>query len=248
MARLIDADKLAELCDIMADKCDAPGASESIWHQFRTTVEWSPTVDAVEVVRCRDCKHYINHDKRCGALNHGMKENEYCARGERRREMKEQINEETEEFKTIKEEWQKQAASIKTPDELKRFAKHLFDDYEHDYGTVVHAIAELALAAAYLGAKKGGITGFQAGCVMWRFICEWMYRSNKCGLKIVDYDDMLYPQYRDKFDKTISAETWETLQTEAKELLKKENAFGSVREHWANIVAGQVPFGYKIKD
>ena len=39
---LIDADKLVELCDIMADKCDGIGAS--IWHQFKTAVEWSPIV------------------------------------------------------------------------------------------------------------------------------------------------------------------------------------------------------------
>ena len=49
MMRLIDADKLEELCNIMADKCD--GIGESIWNQFRTTVEWSPTVDAVEAPR-----------------------------------------------------------------------------------------------------------------------------------------------------------------------------------------------------
>lgn len=43
---LIDADKLVELCDIMADKCDGIGAS--IWHQFKTTVEWSPIVITAE--------------------------------------------------------------------------------------------------------------------------------------------------------------------------------------------------------
>lgn len=43
---LIDADKLVELCDIMADKCDGIGAS--IWHQFKTTVEWSPIVIPAE--------------------------------------------------------------------------------------------------------------------------------------------------------------------------------------------------------
>ena len=40
--RLIDADKLIELCNIMADKCDSIG--ESIWNQFATTVEWTPTI------------------------------------------------------------------------------------------------------------------------------------------------------------------------------------------------------------
>ena len=41
--RLIDADNIAELCDIMADKCGTP----TIWNQFRATVECSPTIDPV---------------------------------------------------------------------------------------------------------------------------------------------------------------------------------------------------------
>ena len=45
--RLIDADNLTEQCDIMADKCD--GIGEGVWHQFKTTVEWSPTIDAEPV-------------------------------------------------------------------------------------------------------------------------------------------------------------------------------------------------------
>ena len=43
---LIDAGKLVELCDIMANKCDGIGAL--IWHQFKTTVEWSPIVIKAE--------------------------------------------------------------------------------------------------------------------------------------------------------------------------------------------------------
>lgn len=39
---LIDADELVELCDIMARKGDGVGAS--IWHQFKTIVEWRPIV------------------------------------------------------------------------------------------------------------------------------------------------------------------------------------------------------------
>lgn len=47
-------------------------------------VDDSPTEDVVEVVLCKDCKHYIKHDKRCGILNHGMKEVDFCSYGERR--------------------------------------------------------------------------------------------------------------------------------------------------------------------
>ena len=57
MPRYIEANKLEELCDIMAEKCD--GIGESIWNQFRTIVEWSPTADVVEVVQCKDCIHGI---------------------------------------------------------------------------------------------------------------------------------------------------------------------------------------------
>lgn len=40
--RLIDADKLCELCDIMADNSD--DIFKSIWNQFKITVEWCPTI------------------------------------------------------------------------------------------------------------------------------------------------------------------------------------------------------------
>lgn len=36
------------------------------------------------IVRCKDCKHFINHDKRCGYFNHGIKINDYCSYGERK--------------------------------------------------------------------------------------------------------------------------------------------------------------------
>lgn len=38
--RLIDATKLCELCDTMAEKC----GDSAIWNQFRTVIEWSPTI------------------------------------------------------------------------------------------------------------------------------------------------------------------------------------------------------------
>ena len=54
-----------------------------------------PTVDAVEVVRCKDCKHYDNSEGICwchlnskffpGGLDwHGFPEDGFCSYGERR--------------------------------------------------------------------------------------------------------------------------------------------------------------------
>lgn len=161
------------------------------------------------------------------------------------------LKEESTEFVTIWEGWKKQARSIKTIDEFNNFYNHLINDYYHDYGTVCRAIGQLAVAAAQLGATIEGITGFQASFVIWEFIRSWTYIDNKTGLKILDYDNMLYPQYKYKFDKTIDEETWKHLQKEAAEKLeehKDKNVHSDVIKHWQSIVDGMVPFGYKVKN
>ena len=159
------------------------------------------------------------------------------------------LSEQSKKFEKIKEYWFKTARSIKSVSDLKDFYSSLFNDYVHDYGTMVHAIGAFAVAAASLGADTMGITGFQAGFVMWDFIQNWTYTHNKTGLKIVDYDNMLYPQYDYKFDKTISPETWSALQKEAAEKLAAagDYAHPDVVEHWRSIANGEVPFGYKVR-
>jgi chemotaxis regulatin CheY-phosphate phosphatase CheZ len=162
------------------------------------------------------------------------------------REVK-RLDEESEEFKSIKAEWFGKAKDIKTVDELTDFIDHLLKDYSHDYGTVCHAITAMVLATAWMGSHIEGITGFQAGCVMWGFIRHWMFDNNTCGLKILDYDNMLYPQYADRFAKTIKEETFRKLQETAKQKLAEVGmAHSAVRSHWQSIVNGEVPFGYTI--
>ncbi len=119
-----------------------------------------------------------------------------------------------------------------------------------EYGSVCCAVAASALAAAHAANEqpKGGLTGFQDGAVMWEFIQQWNYSSNKCGLKIVDYDNMLFPQYDHKFEKTITSGTWESLKKEAqKNIDKGSQAHDDVKQHWKSIVDGNIPFGYKVE-
>ena len=160
--------------------------------------------------------------------------------------MKQEINESMH----LEKEWY-EAATHQTRETLLEFFDHVMHDYHHDYGTICHALAACAIAAAWAANKEpeGGITGFQAGFVMWNFIRKWNYDHNKCGLRIIDYDNMLYPQYEEKFGKTISKDVWDALQNEARENLKDCNLCAdSVVEHWLNIVAGKVPFGYTVED
>lgn len=155
----------------------------------------------------------------------------------------------------IEKEWLEQAKK-QTLETLPDFMNHIMNDYIHDYGTICHAVSACAIAAAWAAdsTENGGITGFQAGFVMWNFVKQWSYSSNKCGLAIIDYDKMLFPQYKDEFTKnTISLETWEALQERAKELLaEKENGIipvsDCVYKHWKQIANGVVPFGYTVKE
>lgn len=140
---------------------------------------------------------------------------------------------------------------IKSMKDLIKFLKMVEKDYDYGYGVAPVAIAQASLAVSWYLSKKFGITGFQASCTMWDFIKDWMFTSNRCGLKIVDYDEMLFPQYEHKFEKTINEDTWERLQKEAKYLLEHEvDEFTSdhVIEHWKSIVNGEIPFGYKVKE
>lgn len=158
----------------------------------------------------------------------------------------------TEEMHPEKE-WFEQAGkqTLKT---LPDFINHVMNDYCHDYGTVCHAVAACAIAAAWAANNEsgsgGGITGFQAGFVMWDFIKQWNYSSNKCGMKIIDYDNMLFPQYEDRFSKTISKDLWGKLQEEARKNLDTDRDYThpSVIAHWQSIVNGKVPFGYVVKE
>lgn len=143
------------------------------------------------------------------------------------------------------QKWYEEAKS-QTIETLPIFLKHLTEDYSHDYGTICHAITAGAIATSWAMNKtpQGGITGFQASCIMWEFIKNWM--SYKGALRLIKYEDMLYPQYAFKFN-TINKETWKFLQDEAKNKLEETRISNNVRKHLEEIVNGVVPFGYSVE-
>ena len=169
---------------------------------------------------------------------------------------KESLNNEVEPTVTDNSEFEskklleEQRKSIKTFEDLVEFLKYVKDNCNSGYGEAPRAIAQASLAVAWYLSREFGITGFQASCTMWDFIQGWTKTNNKCGLRLVDYDDMLFPQYNYKFDKTISNEVWKNLQKQSKELLSDNTDYvhPHVLSHWKNIVDGKVPFGYHVTD
>lgn len=100
MTRLIDADKIIRFLN---DEYHGMISDESMKiYQIEIMIDNAPTVDAVEVVRCKDCKHWDSGTGWCSEHSSfidekGVKchpwessnwrmfdENDYCSVGERR--------------------------------------------------------------------------------------------------------------------------------------------------------------------
>lgn len=98
--RLIDADVLikqavaleAEALEYVAK--DEPSLPPERWHiwnaklnertLFKYDIVDAPTVDAVPVIRCKDCKYYNGVDHYCVNDGVSVKLDDYCSWGERR--------------------------------------------------------------------------------------------------------------------------------------------------------------------
>jgi hypothetical protein len=130
--------------------------------------------------------------------------------------------------------------------------KHVTEDYQHDYGTCVIAAASCGKAGYDYVASVLGMTGFQMSCVMWEMVQDLTHGDSP--KRLIDYDNMLYPQYEYKFTRqSITPSTMEWLQQQAAEKIAEDNSRGAdmcahpdVRKHWEEIIAGVVPFGYVV--
>ena len=140
-------------------------------------------------------------------------------------------------------------AKQQTPKTIGKFINDVMSMDDIDYGNVIDCIAACAItgAAAADNHKRGGITGFQAGYVMWRFIRNYMYENNKCGLRMIDWDNMLHHQEENSFNKVIPQDTFERLQKQAKEEIQIKWLSEKQKQHLQNIIDGIPPFGYSIK-
>lgn len=146
----------------------------------------------------------------------------------------------------MKDKWYEDAKN-QTLETLPQFIKEIINQ-KHDYDSIVHGMTAAAIATITAMDREphGGITGFQASCIMWEFIIHFMHYSGPMAL--LQYKDMLFPQDDYKFKKTIPKKTFKWLQNEAMKLIEEGRGVQSVIDHWQSIVDGNVPFGYGLED
>ncbi len=114
---------------------------------------------------------------------------------------------------------------------------------QHDYGTCVYAMSLSATAAFNFIAGKLGVTGFQASCAEMDILSRT--RGWKWG-KILDYEQLLYPQYCNNeyfppYTRLIE-ENKEELAKRAQELIDKNEGAGlpiseRVMVHWKMLAS-----------
>ena len=77
--RLIDADKVIE-------RINGTGYAEQTKSNLRFMVDMQPTIDAVEVVRCGECKHMIADGRCMEFADDGIRPSvtDFCSYGERK--------------------------------------------------------------------------------------------------------------------------------------------------------------------
>ena len=81
--RLIDADKLISYMD----ECSKESRFRVYYGYAKSFIDDAPTVDAVEVTRCRDCKYHEDTNvigfEHCCLYGLTMRYNDFCSYGKR---------------------------------------------------------------------------------------------------------------------------------------------------------------------
>jgi hypothetical protein len=128
--------------------------------------------------------------------------------------------------------------TVEDDEELKKYIHDLINQ-EHDYGTCVYAMSMAATAAFNYVASKLGVTGFQTSCAGMDILRRT--RRLKSGFMILDYENLLFPQYCNSehfpgWTELISKNR-EMLSQKAKELLRNSsnNTHPDVKAHWIKL-------------
>ena len=129
-----------------------------------------------------------------------------------------------------------------TIEELSQYITDLVEYKNHDYNTSGYSITKSLLATEMLIAHLLGTTGAQHGYANVSYITET--RSSKTGCAILNFDDLLYPQY----NMLEKVEGWikdhkksEYFITEVKNRIKEDDegnfkAHPNVRDHWEKLI------------
>ena len=112
-------------------------------------------------------------------------------------------------------------------------------------------ITAVILAAGHVMIQKFAKcvdTRDKAGQIMWNFIRHWLPEFAFSPLRIIIYEDMLYPQFEKNF-KTITPDVANWVKKQAQALLEsRKDVSPELKSHWQSIVDGKLPYGIMLEE
>lgn len=133
-------------------------------------------------------------------------------------------------------------------DRLPEFLRRMLISKPDGHDGILHALVAGALATVVAMSKAyaAPIDEANADKLMYRFISRW--RGITGPIRLLRFEHMLYPAFKQGFEPVISADTWAWLQDEAaRKLIKAKAPRVEWKWHWQRIAQEkEVPFGWKV--
>ena len=155
-----------------------------------------------------------------------------------------ELNEESEEFATLRQRWYAMADDPSI--DVVQFINELAS-YKHDYGTSVWAVVVSLRKMMNTMKEVTPLDEDQKTMLLWLTLEALFDVKSQLGARVVRYESLLDPQNEQAFTH-IPYNVWENLKQKAKVLLATEGDYmlPSTRAHLNNIASGRPPFGLAI--
>lgn len=207
-------------------------------HQEDVTFDFNGTI--IEVLPTDSFEHAKAHAEKELGIKIQSREEDAKEAGERLEQMKQKQKKAISDSGAMTEQQMHDAEVIwpKTKEELIQYIDSLVNR-PHDYGTCIYAMSMAAVAAFYYVSGQLDVTGFQASCADMDILRRT--RNFKWG-KILNYENLLYPQYCNDPEEFPSAQflieqNKEELSKRAKEKLADGTLNDAVKNHWEYLAS-----------
>lgn len=148
-------------------------------------------------------------------------------------------------------------AASQTPETLPEFCENVMKEAENNVEKIINGLNAIAIASvsAYSNSIELPIPPeMMRKALPALFARKYGYPETITWVRVQSYDGMLLPGFASQYDRSLTPKQASILQELAEKALKRarddekyRNKFDDeVFDHWANIIAGNMPYGYFV--
>jgi hypothetical protein len=130
---------------------------------------------------------------------------------------------------------------------IEAFVRSLIRDYHHSYESQIHATAAAMLVVGRRLAREFKLDPEQESWTGWEVFTRWQ-GWEPAPVRLLRYEHALWPGRERELDRAVPRDVWSWIQKRARELLfTQTDATPEQRQHWENILTGNMPYGLVLK-